>query len=140
MKKWISFIILLFACRQETLIYSEEQQKIISIEIYVIENSNTGVLRANSNGKYNISTQDTITIFPRFIIQQNDSSYLDNGIFDSFQNYFWFEKNNLDQDIVYQKDYTYYSPKAKTEEIIFTIVDAVGDTLSTNIYLDINDD
>mgnify|MGYP005691480095 CR=1 FL=1 len=140
MKKWVFLSVLIFSCKQETLIYKEEEEQQISIAIYVIQSGNATALKTNSNGKYQINTNDTITLFPRFIINQIDSSYISNTIFDSFQNYFWYEKNNLDKEIAYQKDYVFHSKQARTEEIVFTIIDAVGDTLSTNIYLDISDE
>jgi hypothetical protein len=140
MIKWLFLSVLIFSCKQETLIYKEEQQQQISMEIYVIQSGKAIALKTNSSGKYQINTNDTITLLPRFTINQTDSSYISNNVFDSFQNYFWYEKNNLEKDIVYQKEYVFHSKKARTEEIIFTIIDAVGDTLSTNAYLDITNE
>ena len=146
MIKWVFLSILIFSCKQESLIYKEEQQQKISMEIYVIKSGNATALKINSSGKYQINTNDTITLFPRFTINQTDSSYLSNKVFDSFRNYFWYEKNNFEKEIAYQKEYVFHSKKARTEEIVFTIIDAVGDTLSTdvdgdtsntNIYIDV---
>lgn len=140
MIKWVFLSILIFSCKQETLIYKEEQQQKISMEIYVIKGGNATALKTNSSGKYQINTNDTITLLPRFTINQTDSSYISNTVFDSFQNYFWYEKNNLDKDIAYQKDYVFHSEKVTSEEIVFTIIDAVGDTLITKTYIDVSNE
>jgi hypothetical protein len=140
MIKWVFLSVLIFSCKQESLIYKEEQQQQISMEIYVIQSGKAIALKTNSSGKYQINTNDTITLLPRFTINQTDSSYISNNVFDSFQNYFWYEKNNFEKEIAYQKEYVFHSKKAGTAEIVFTIIDAVGDTLSTNAYLDIIDE